>query len=149
MFAAFSQEHTGTAGIGLGLNIAQRLVHNFGGSINVDSEEGIGTTMEATIPLANLMVPDERSEVANVYLPTLLSEHLKGRSICLVNPTEQSNETTPPKPSIHDPANKVLARFLEVTLRECFGMQLVTDEKSPEAFLEIDRGEVFISRQQK
>jgi signal transduction histidine kinase len=42
-------EETGT---GLGLSIVQDLVHRYGGTIDVDSVEGAGTTFTLTLPLA-------------------------------------------------------------------------------------------------
>lgn len=37
-------------GIGLGLSLAQKIIHSFGGEIGIDSELGLGTTVHFTIP---------------------------------------------------------------------------------------------------
>ena len=48
-------------GTGLGLSICQRLVNQMGGSLVLDSEEGVGTTFTFAIPLnVCLQPPPER-----------------------------------------------------------------------------------------
>lgn len=146
MFLPFSQEYPNSAGVGLGLSIAQRVVLNFGGTIDVDSEEGVGTTMKVTIPFTNVLALDAQPETSSVYSPTLLCDHVKGRSICLVNSAERfSNTEAQPEPSIYDSTDNVLARSLKVIPKDCFSMQIVTEAEAPQAALEITRGEVFIS----
>ena len=149
MFLPFSQENANSSGVGLGLSIAHRFVRSFGGTIDVDSKEGIGTSMQVTIPFSNLLALDSGIETTDTYLPTLLRAHVKGRSICLVTSAESPRDSeAQPKPSIDDSTYNVLARSVELNLSKCFGIHIVKETDSPEAFLEIDRGEVFISRAQ-
>jgi PAS domain S-box-containing protein len=49
LFRAFFT--TKSAGSGLGLTISQQIVRNHGGSIAVESEEGIGSTFEISLPI--------------------------------------------------------------------------------------------------
>jgi PAS domain S-box-containing protein len=55
LFNAFEQESTGTdrshEGSGLGLAIVDRLVHEMGGSLEVDTEKGVGTCFTVRLPL--------------------------------------------------------------------------------------------------
>lgn len=55
LFEEFRQEHTGVTkefgGTGLGLTISKRLVNMMGGSIEVSSQVGIGTTFKLVFPL--------------------------------------------------------------------------------------------------
>ena len=55
MYAAFEREESstkaGTIGAGLGLSIAKNLIDIMGGSIDVRSEKGVGTTVKVELPL--------------------------------------------------------------------------------------------------
>jgi signal transduction histidine kinase len=150
MFLPFSQEDATSSGVGLGLSIAHRFVRSFGGTIDVESKEDVGTTMEVTIPFSDLFALDSGSGATNAYLPALLRDYVQGRSVCFINTSgELSRVSEPrPKPSINDSTYDVLARSLEITLTECFGMRIVTATDSPEAHLEIHSSDVFISRAQ-
>ncbi|MCA9525527.1 MAG: response regulator, partial [Myxococcales bacterium] len=54
IFEAFERMHSRSEfdGTGLGLAIARRVVENHGGIINVDSQPGLGSTFEFTLPVA-------------------------------------------------------------------------------------------------
>ncbi|KAK4118613.1 hypothetical protein N657DRAFT_368423 [Parathielavia appendiculata] len=51
LFQPFSQENTHAAGMGLGLSIVHQLVNSIGGTINVKSSVGVGTTVQVRVPL--------------------------------------------------------------------------------------------------
>ena len=147
MFLPFSQENANSSGIGLGLSIAHRFIRQFGGDIHVDSKEATGTTMQVTLPFNNLFALENGCQATDAYLPTLLREYVKGRSICLLASGEPLDHSeAQPKPSTNDSTNNVLARSLQITLSECFCVHIVKETDSPEAFLEIHGGEVSISR---
>lgn len=52
LFVPFVQEDSLATGSGLGLSIVRSLVKSMGGSINVNSRPGSGTTVKVTLPLA-------------------------------------------------------------------------------------------------
>lgn len=82
LFKAFSQVDSSTTrkygGTGLGLVISQRLVELMGGRINVESEEGVGTTFSFTIKA-------KVSESAKRKWIRLGREDLKGKRILVVD----------------------------------------------------------------
>jgi signal transduction histidine kinase len=107
MFLPFSQEHATSAGIGLGLNIAQRLVRNLGGTIDVESKEEIGTTMQVTIPLTERMVLQEESGDSTIFFSTVLRQNISGRSVCIMNLVE-GHETPQRRPIPEDDLIRML-----------------------------------------
>ncbi|KAL6237062.1 hypothetical protein BDW75DRAFT_205013 [Aspergillus navahoensis] len=51
LYTPFAQEDTLAVGTGLGLSIVRSLVKSLGGSIDIDSRPGEGTTVRVTVPL--------------------------------------------------------------------------------------------------
>ena len=51
LFKAFSQEDSLMEGTGLGMSLVAKIVKAMGGKIEVQSEKGLGTTMNVTVPL--------------------------------------------------------------------------------------------------
>ncbi|CAG8395772.1 unnamed protein product [Penicillium salamii] len=54
LFRAFSQEEGTTVGNGLGLNITQRIVLSLGGTIEIDSHQGVGTEVRISVDLNHI-----------------------------------------------------------------------------------------------
>ena len=50
VFKRFYQGKGSSGGFGLGLPICKELVERMGGKISIDSEEGVGTTVEIKLP---------------------------------------------------------------------------------------------------
>jgi signal transduction histidine kinase len=50
VFDRFYQGEYGSGGFGLGLPICKEFVERMGGKISIDSEEGVGTTVEINLP---------------------------------------------------------------------------------------------------
>lgn len=51
----FRGEATGPGGFGLGLSIAEQAIEAMGGTLRIESERGIGTTVEMTLPGAEIV----------------------------------------------------------------------------------------------
>lgn len=50
IFNRFYKKHNDIQGAGIGLNLCQNIIHHYGGRIEVDSEEGKGTTFTVILP---------------------------------------------------------------------------------------------------
>lgn len=78
LFDAFAQEHSNEiqnpTGTGLGLSIVKRYIEMMGGTVDVESEQGEGTTFTVMMPWEG--VEDEKSEVATAAINTLDFSHL-------------------------------------------------------------------------
>ncbi len=68
-FNRFGVEHEGIEGTGIGLTIVKALVDGMGGSIEVSSEQGTGTTFEVRLPATSAMPDSVRDEPAPVDAP--------------------------------------------------------------------------------
>jgi len=55
-------ESKNTSGIGLGLMISDKLVTEFGGKFDLNSEEGVGSTFSFTIKLESLKNMEKKSK---------------------------------------------------------------------------------------
>lgn len=62
IFSAFAQEDSMTTGNGLGLNITQRIIHSLGGTIEINSHQGIGTEVKVCVDLDHTVTPDSPSQ---------------------------------------------------------------------------------------
>jgi len=84
VFEPFAQEHTGSrtkfAGTGLGMAISKKLVEKMGGTINLESEKGVGTTFVIRVPFrintdrSGKVEIEKKSEVSIRGLYILLAE---------------------------------------------------------------------------
>ena len=84
VFEPFVQEHTGSrtkfAGTGLGMAISKKLVEKMGGTINLESEKGVGTTFVIRVPFrintdrSGKVEIEKKSEVSIRGLHILLAE---------------------------------------------------------------------------
>ena len=74
LFDPFTQAHGGYAGqyggVGLGLSIVARLVRLLGGTLAMDSEEGVGTTVCACLPVRIPSDSQAQSEESSSPAPT-------------------------------------------------------------------------------
>ena len=91
-FEPFAQEDTSARtaymGTGLGLSIAKQLVEMMGGTIEVESEQNVGTTFTMTIPFEIDTDYKDRTTLA----PAALTEDVSGIKVLLVEDNELNME---------------------------------------------------------
>ena len=80
MFEPFTQENAGArsvyGGTGLGMSIAKSLVDKMGGTIGVESKQGVGTTYTITLPFAIDNIATEEPERQQTDLTVLQGRRL-------------------------------------------------------------------------
>ena len=92
-FDMFSREESSTTsgiqGTGLGLPLCKRITEMMGGTIALESEQGLGTTFTVELPL-KLTEPEEAEEAPALEKAPEVS--LKGKKILLVEDNEMNRE---------------------------------------------------------
>lgn len=91
VFDQFAREHTstesGVQGTGLGLAIVKNLVDLMGGTIDIDSKKGVGTTVTITMQMKKSEKKNEEKEDELDGVVTLL-----GKNVLLVEDNEMNRE---------------------------------------------------------
>ncbi|KAF3059451.1 Peroxide stress-activated histidine kinase mak2 [Daldinia childiae] len=85
IFKPFSQEDSFTPGTGLGLSITSQIVRNMDGKIKIDSEKGVGTHVNITIPMKTA---DASGSCGGVQ-DDIQREVMKvtaGKKVCILDP---------------------------------------------------------------
>jgi signal transduction histidine kinase/DNA-binding NarL/FixJ family response regulator len=92
LYTPFAQESNLTPGTGLGLSLVKTIVNMLGGTINVESTVGIGTTVTVKLPMTK-SAPNgvESGSASNTSYSGSDIERVKSESISLLN--AQANKT--------------------------------------------------------
>lgn len=121
LYTAFSQEDQLSSGTGLGLAIVKQVVASVGGSIQLNSSQGQGTT--ATVSLAVPTAPQTQSFLDAPDLDEGLSERLKGRRIYVLDDSSLTNGDMAPQTLSHR-AEIEFFQSLSLTLKDWFGVDV-------------------------
>ncbi|KAF2425745.1 hypothetical protein EJ08DRAFT_652039 [Tothia fuscella] len=82
LFKPFSQENSFATGTGLGLSIVRQIVDSMGGSIDLRSQQGVGTEVKVTLPAPDAVDFPPGSRVEK--LASTLA-HTRQKRICIFN----------------------------------------------------------------
>lgn len=110
LFTPFRQENALASGSGLGLSIVRQAVGSLGGSIEVNSTQGAGTTMTIRTPLTHHPAPSDASVFKS------LRSHVEGKSMGLLGFGS----------SLRSKRDSTLYSSLERLCREWFGLSVTT-----------------------
>jgi len=128
LFVPFSQEDTFQPGTGLGLSIVKQIVDSLGGSVEVRSQQNIGTEIEVTLSLS----PANNNPVATLDDEILtLSEQTKGLTIALLELPGENGRQHPlahPKQRLEETLAEVCGSWFEMNVTKTS-----TNEPSPDA----------------
>ncbi|KAI1090550.1 hypothetical protein F5B19DRAFT_317539 [Rostrohypoxylon terebratum] len=117
LFKAFTQEDSFQPGTGLGLSIAAQIIKNMGGAITVDSEKGIGTHVNITIPMKRSAAVISGGVQGDNLRDAM--QATKGKKVCLLAPAIRGDEGGP------DREISVLESSIATFCKEWFDMTVV------------------------
>ncbi|KAF2211177.1 hypothetical protein CERZMDRAFT_60251 [Cercospora zeae-maydis SCOH1-5] len=140
LFVPFSQEDPFQPGTGLGLSIVKQIVDSLGGSIEVKSQQGVGTEIDVHLSLPPAAGPDLREAGSNGDAPTVVDPEMirverrtRGRHVVILDPFATEKSRLPTSPG---------SRFMQ-TLREIttswFGMKV-----SHSAEMNVEDADIYI-----
>jgi signal transduction histidine kinase len=79
LFTPFSQENPLASGSGLGLSIVRQAVGFLGGSIEIESTQGVGTTLTIRTPLTRVSEPSDTS--SSIAMFSSLQKYTEGKTV--------------------------------------------------------------------
>lgn len=136
LFRAFAQEDSLIEGTGLGMNLVAKIVKSFDGKIEVNSEQGVGSSFSITVPLER-STRGRESTSRNSYIA--LERSIAGTSIGVIENSSTplaSNGEVPDETiqthllaSLHRTLSQVGAKAMQCTWTgdETVDMYLVTE----------------------
>ncbi|KAK3386575.1 hypothetical protein B0H63DRAFT_468018 [Podospora didyma] len=143
LFTPFTQENSLNPGTGLGLSIVLQIVRSLGGTINITSEQGVGTKVVVTLTLAKAP-PGEHPALGRDAEVVIQSarEKTKGLTIGLMglnaDPRLPQKRGTK-RPTLETETSLVLGASIERATINWFGMKIAPPstwvEKPPDFFI--------------
>jgi CheY-like chemotaxis protein len=127
VFTPFVQENSLSQGTGLGLSIVDQLVHSLGGTLNIESQIGVGTSVRVIVPLGTNSSAPITPQRATTATRNDVNHDFHGRTLCYITP-EACNIMARSESSLSDQARdryRALEGVLAQLSSEVFGMRLV------------------------
>lgn len=102
LFTPFAQENNLSTGTGLGLSIVKQIVNELGGTLDVQSQIGVGTRIRVFVPIDGVVEFDQQTalqldenpplQTPSLSINALLDpqQNLRGKSIYVIDPSNQS-----------------------------------------------------------
>lgn len=125
LFTPFSQENALNPGTGLGLSIVLQIVRSLGGTIDVQSELGVGTKVKISLTLNQALIPPQPLALDAKYESSVMgvSRKTSGLTLGLVGFDASSGiSKVEPEPSLS------LQESLESMAIHWFGMKVTASE---------------------
>lgn len=116
LFVPFSQEDSFQPGTGLGLSIVKQIVDSLGGTMEVRSQQGVGTEIDVHLSLPK--ATEGHVGAADDELATV-EEKTRGKNLVLIDPCD------PAKPRNHTHQISRLEETLRETCASWFGMNVI------------------------
>ncbi|XXH01218.1 hypothetical protein Hte_007572 [Hypoxylon texense] len=91
LFKAFSQEDSFSPGTGLGLSITSQIVKNMSGKIKVNSEKGVGTHVNITIPMKSAAAVGSFGGIQDDTFRDAVGA-TAGKKVCILDPMLDRND---------------------------------------------------------
>ncbi|KAK0704049.1 hypothetical protein B0T26DRAFT_599086, partial [Lasiosphaeria miniovina] len=142
VFTPFTQENAHSPGVGLGLSIVRQLVRGLGGTIDVKSSVGIGTSVEVSVPLhRDTPDPVPGAQILDEQERQSYDDHrdwLHGRTACLITPDVYATMTKADLEITNEMRSRMgtVERALRVTAGGALGMKVIvgtSDNSLPDA----------------
>jgi hypothetical protein len=145
LFTPFAQEDHMSVGTGLGLSIVRQLVTDLGGTIDIQSEMGYGTSTKVVVPLESIETPVPEL-LENFSMISDIRTRCKGLAICLVGFEYYPELADTPTGILSAHAQRMLALKASTATyaAEWFGMNVTTA-----ASLDSAHGDILIGLQSK
>jgi CheY-like chemotaxis protein/anti-sigma regulatory factor (Ser/Thr protein kinase) len=131
LFTAFSQADDISVGTGVGLSIVKRLVEELDGSIDVQSDKGIGTRVNVAIPLGEMTFPvNGLDSLLRKKAPLYANGRHQGHTLYVQGPASsvpkgERDDPAVPSATAFANADTNMSTFFANLARKGFGMGVV------------------------
>lgn len=120
IFTAFAQEDSLSAGMGLGLSLARRLIDTLDGTIHIESEKGVGTLVRVEIPIGpqcQMVTSTENTMQSMASALKDTAQRLRGFAINFL-PASQTESAS----HVNGSDRSFAREYIRTTARQWFGM---------------------------
>lgn len=141
LYTPFAQEDNLSVGAGLGLSIVQQIVTALKGTVDIQSQVGVGTNVTVSIPLTT---PDQPGSQSNTPTLSTIRSRCLGLNVCLVAFDTYTDIDDAPTGLLTVQAKRMLALKSSLTrsLTDWFGLRVVCASS-----LDVAAADIFVVEQ--